>query len=50
MNLAKLSIAIRIVLNGKRQAIANYASMTAAWLSSPGPWHLNTTQQYRWFW
>ena len=38
----------RIVLNGEMQA--NYTGMTAAWFSSPGPWHLNTTQRYRQFW
>ena len=39
------SCKIHIVLNGEKQA-----SMTAAWFSSPGPWHLNTTQRYRQFW
>jgi len=39
MHLTKLSLAIYIVLNGQQQA--NYTSMTAAWLSSLGPWQHN---------
>jgi len=48
MHLANLSLVIHIVLYGQQQA--NNASMTAAWFSLPGPWHLNVAQRYWQFW
>jgi len=47
-HLAKLSLFGNIVLNDQQQE--KYTIMTAAWFLSPGKWHLNTTQWYRWFW
>ena len=43
-HLAKLSLYSNVVLSGQQQE--NCTNMTAAWLSSPGPWHLNTAQRY----
>jgi len=42
----KLVMCIVLMVSNKQIILV----MTAAWLSSSGAWHLNTTQQYRRFW